>query len=93
MSKSRFEKGTSVRVTVTYRNSETSALEDPSTVTVAVRKPDATLTAPTPTNPSVGVWQVIVPTDQEGTWYARFTATGPAKVDTVPFDIYQEPDF
>jgi len=93
VSKSRFEKGTSVKVTVTYRNTETNALEDPATVTVAVRKPDATVTPATPTNVSVGVWQVVIPTDQEGTWYARFTASGPAKVDTIPFDIYQEPDF
>lgn len=89
------EKGTTVKVTMTYRDQSTGALANPGTVTLKVRKPDATLVSPaiTPSNPSVGVWEALVPTDQEGTWHARFVTTSPSKVDTITFDVKLDPDF
>lgn len=93
MSRTIVEKGTSVRVQVTYTNSETGALEDPQAVTVKAMKPDQTVVDLVPTNPSVGVWEAVVQTDQEGTWYARFFATGPGKVDTITFDAKLDPNF
>lgn len=94
MSRTIVEKGSSVRVKVTYTNSETDALENPVGVTVKVMKPSGAVnTGIVPTNPSIGVWEAIVPTDEEGTWYVRFFATGPDKVDTVSFDVKLDPDF
>jgi hypothetical protein len=80
---------------MTYRDVATGALANPGSVTLKVRKPDGTLLSPavTPTNPSVGVWVGLIPTDQEGTWYARFVTTSPNKVDTVTFDVKLDPDF
>lgn len=94
MSRTIFEKGTTVRVTVTYKDPSSGALTNPTTVTLKVLKPSGALvTNITPTSSATGVWSALVPTDEEGTWYARFVATGPAKVDTVPFDVKLDPDF
>lgn len=95
MGRTIIEKGSTVRVTMTYTNAATGALEDPGSVTLKVRKPDGTLVSPaiTATNPSTGVWEALVPTDQEGTWHARFVSTSPAKVDTISFDVKLDPDF
>lgn len=94
MSRTIVEKGTTVRVRVTYTNNGTGALENPTGVTFKVRKPGGTVvTNIVPTNPSTGIWEALVPTDEEGTWYARFFATGPSKVDTIVFDVRLDPDF
>lgn len=92
--KKRFEKGTTVTVKMTYTDEVSGALTNPAGgVTVRVRNPDGVITNPAPTNPSAGVFQVDVDGTVEGTWYVRFTAANPNKVDTVTFDIYQSPDF
>lgn len=89
------EKGTTVKVTMTYTDAATGLPANPGTVTLKVRKPDSTLVSPaiTPTSSAVGTWEALVPTDQEGTWYARFVTTSPNKVDTVTFDVKLDPDF
>lgn len=89
------EKGTTVKVTMTYTDQSTGLPANPGTVTLKVRKPSGALVSPaiTPTNPTVGTWEALVPTDEEGTWYARFVTTSPAKVDTITFDVKLDPDF
>lgn len=88
------EKGTTVKVSMTYTNAVTGALENPGAVTFKAKKPGGTIVSNiTPTNPSTGLWEALVPTDEEGTWYARFFATNPNKVDTVTFDVKLDPDF
>lgn len=90
----RYEKGTTVSVKMTYTDEDTGAPTNPAGgVTVRVRDPNGTITTPVPTNPSAGIYEVAVDGTVEGTWYVRFTATNPNKVDTVSFDIYQTPDF
>lgn len=94
MGRTIIEKGTTVRVTMTYTNAASGALEDPAVVTLKVRKPSGVIDSSiTPTSSTVGVWQALIPTDEEGTWYARFYATSPNKVDTVSFDVVLDPDF
>lgn len=95
MSRTIVELGTTVLVRVTYTNTATGALENPTSVTLKVRKPDATLVSPaiTASNPSVGVFEGLIPTTAEGTWYARFVATGPGKVDSISFDVKLDPVF
>lgn len=89
------EKGTTVTVTMNYTDQATGLAADPGTVNLKVRKPDGTMVSPaiTPTSTVVGTWTALIPTDQEGTWYARFVTTNPAKVDTITFDVKLDPDF
>jgi hypothetical protein len=47
------------------------------TVALEVRKPDGTITTPTPTNASAGVYTYTVPAvDQAGLWWYSFIGTG-----------------
>lgn len=90
----RFEKGTTVTAKVTYTDLSSGNPANPAGgVTVKVRDPAGNVTTPAPLNPSVGVYEVDVDGATEGTWYVRFTASNPNKVDTITFDIYQTPDF
>jgi uncharacterized protein YfaS (alpha-2-macroglobulin family) len=77
-----------------YTNASTGLPENPGGVAFKVHKPSGSVvTDIVPTNPEVGLWEALVPTDEEGTWHARFFATGPSKVDTVSFDVKLDPDF
>lgn len=93
MSRTIVEKGTTVKVSMTYTDAATGALSNPTGLTIKARKPSGAVVDLTPVEESVGVWYALVPTDEEGTWYARFFATGPNKVDTVTFDVVLDPDF
>ena len=89
-----YEKGTTVRVRVTYTDASSGALADPAGgVTLKARKPGGTVTNITTENPSVGVWEGLIPTDEEGTWHYRFTASQPSRVDTGTFDVKLDPEF
>ncbi len=70
--------GTPVRIVATYRNLD-DVLADPTTVSMVVRKPDGTETSYDETsmlNPSVGVWTLVVPTDQAGQWIVNCSGVG-----------------
>jgi hypothetical protein len=53
------------------------------TVACEVRSPSGTVTEPTPTNPSTGVYKTEVDFDEAGTWFVKFTATGGVKAVSI----------
>lgn len=73
----------SLVLTAEFRDTETDALVDPSTVSVTLRQPDGTLVSygyPADVEKeSVGVYQLIHDFDQAGTWRWRWTSTGAGK--------------
>lgn len=54
------------------------ALTNPSSVSCSVIAPDGTVTSPTPTNTSTGVYYVQVLASQVGTYTVTWTGTGAA---------------
>ena len=59
-------------ITLTYTLGVTA------TVTLAVTKPDGTVSNPTPTESPTGVYTAVLLLDQAGTWLYKFKATGAA---------------
>lgn len=86
-----FDYGEVVRARNTYTDPDTGDLTDPATVTVVVRKPDSTTTTFTfgvdaaLTKVSVGVYQILIPLDQTGTFKWKWTGTATNKV-AVDYD-------
>lgn len=70
-----YTKGQQVRFTGTFKN-EAGALADPTTVTFRLKAPDGTLTTPTASSTSTGVWTALATLTQEGTYHFRFEGAG-----------------
>lgn len=58
-------------------------LTNPTAVSLAVTSPTNVLTAPTPTNPSTGLFTADVACNEAGTWTAQWDGTGTASDTTV----------
>lgn len=73
--------GSTPVITTTFRD-EDGNLADPNTVSADIRAPDGTMSSPTPTNVSVGIWETLVPVDQAGWWFYEIAGSG-GGVDVV----------
>lgn len=62
--------GQTAVIQATFRDTA-GALVDPSAVTVTVEAPDGTITNPTATNISTGIWHAAFAMDQPGWWKWR----------------------
>lgn len=71
-----YDKGDNIGLSCDFTDSLGDA-SDPGTVSVLVRKPDGSSTAPTASSPAVGTWEASVIADQEGHWFYSFTGTSP----------------
>jgi len=63
------------RTTATFYNAAGVAT-NPTAVTMKLRKPDGTVSTPTPSSDGSGVYHYDVTIDQDGTWEYSFTGTG-----------------
>lgn len=70
-----YDIGDTVRLTATFTN-ESAANADPTTVTVSIRAPDGTVTTPTATQSSTGVYYCDLAVTMAGVWRYRFAGTG-----------------
>lgn len=68
---------TRVRLVATFRD-EDGQLANPTTVVWSVRKPDGTLVdpAPTGTNPSTGIYHLVLTLDAPGRWKVEVQGAG-----------------
>ena len=73
-----FTKGDVVRIIATFTDSQGN-LTDPTSVTATVRAPNGTVTTPTATKVSTGVYRADVATNASGPWLYRFESTGSAQ--------------
>ena len=71
----RFDIGDRVRITATFTDLA-GAVADPTTVALTVKAPDGTLTSPSNSKDSTGVYHADVNPDASGTWWYRWTGTG-----------------
>jgi hypothetical protein len=69
-----YQVGDLVPLQATFRDS-TGTLAN-TTVTLTVRAPDGTVTTPTPTNPSAGVYRYDLAATQPGLWWYTFKGSG-----------------
>jgi hypothetical protein len=82
MPKVTYDYGDTVRARVTYTDPDTGDLTDPVTVTCQVRQPDGTLTTYTygtdaqPTRVSIGLYQMLIDLDDEGTYKWKWEGAG-----------------
>lgn len=75
------EVGQRVRLTATFRN-QASALANPTTVTIRVRRPSGAVETLDETNDSTGVYTAEVVVDAAGQWVATAIGSGNG-VDTA----------
>lgn len=79
--------GDVVPIFINFRNRD-GELADPSSVQLAITKPDATTTNPTPTNPSVGRYEYDLLVDMFGRYTWRWQSTGdPTAVEDGSFVV------
>jgi uncharacterized protein YfaS (alpha-2-macroglobulin family) len=68
-----FDKGDTVRINATFRDSGTLELVDPGSITFRLRKPGGAVTMDTsPVQDGVGQYYVDLNADTEGTWSFRW---------------------
>jgi hypothetical protein len=70
-----YDLGDGIRATATFKNLS-KQLADPSAVTCQVKDPSGTITTPSPTQDSTGVYRVDITLDVVGDWHIRFAGTG-----------------
>lgn len=75
MADNRYQVGDLVPLEATFRNTAGVAT-NPTGVTLTVRAPDGTVTTPTPTNPSTGVYHFDLAASQAGLYWYTFKGTG-----------------
>lgn len=78
--------GQVVRLTATIRDVD-GALVTPTAVTARVRDPSDVTTSTAASSVSLGVYYVDVTASAAGTWYYRFTSTGPVTAGEGSFDV------
>lgn len=85
-----FDIGDTVRIKAVFTDTDTEAPLDPSTVEFKVKKPDGSILdfifPATVTKIGVGIYQIEVDADADGTWYSRIFSTGTGK--TADEDSY-----
>lgn len=69
-----YDLGDLVRVSATFTNSTGTPTN--TTVTLRVRKPDASVTTPTAVSDGSGAYHYDIAVDQPGIWFYRFEGTG-----------------
>lgn len=57
----------------------------PTTVTAKVRAPNGTISTPSVTNPSLGIYQMTFTLTQVGVWRFQFTGDGPTTSVVKPW--------
>lgn len=82
--------GSTVLIQITVTDPTTGELAA-ATVDLVIQAPDGTETSPAPTNPSVGVYQHFLTLDQEGWWYAVWTATSGSYVTVKECSVCASP--
>src|SRR4051812_29508852 len=75
MADNTYQIGDAVPLEATFRNTA-GTLTNPTAVTLTVRAPDGTITTPSPTNPSTGVFHYDLSVTQPGLWWYTFKGTG-----------------
>src|SRR3954469_17416489 len=75
MADNTYQIGDAVPLEATFRNTA-GTLTNPTAVTLTVRAPDGTVTTPSPTNPSTGVFHYDLSVTQPGLWWYTFKGTG-----------------
>ncbi len=70
-----YDVGDGVRFTATFKDLS-KQLANPTAVTCQVKDPSGTVTTPSPTQVSTGVYRVDVTFNASGIWYIRFAGTG-----------------
>lgn len=78
MSRHVFDTQDDIELRATFTNPADGTPVDPDTVTLTVKKPDATMSNPSVENPSVGVYVTTVTPDIDefGRWWYRWRGTG-----------------
>lgn len=71
----RYDVGETVRVTATFRRTDTDALTDPAEVTCTFLRPDRTTQTAATSSSSTGVWDAQVDVDISGVWRYRFVGS------------------
>lgn len=73
-----FDIGDRVSLSATFKNADTDALVDPTTVVLTVEKPNGTTVNPTVSHPSTGLYTAAVTpaTGEHGRWWYAFVGTG-----------------
>lgn len=79
MSSNVYDVGDQVRLTATFRATADDSLVNPTTVTLKVKSPAGTVTTPSATSSSTGIWTYDLDLTLEGNWYYRFVGTGAVK--------------
>ena len=75
MSATEYDVGDRVTIQATFTD-ENSVLTDPDTVQLEIKNPAGTVTTPSVSNPSTGVYEGSVLFDADGLWWYRWEGTG-----------------
>lgn len=93
MSRHVFDTQDDIELTATFTDPDTNFPVDPDTVTITVKKPDATTVTPSIDNPSVGVYTTTVTpgSNEYGRWWYRWRGTGQIQAAGERYFVVRRP--